>query len=75
MMASSPTRHHIPVEKARFSRCPTTKIGYATRNEAFDTAETMMQQGNVMRGCHITPYQCDECGQWHVYNRQIVFGR
>lgn len=31
-----------------------------------------MQHGRVNPGCHITPYQCDECREWHLANRVIV---
>jgi hypothetical protein len=73
-MGSSATRLRIDTAKARFSRCDSKKIGYATRAEAFDAAEILMQEGHVHAGCHITPYACDECGQWHVFNRVIIWG-
>jgi hypothetical protein len=37
-----------------------------------DAAEAMMLAGKVKRGCHITPYTCDACGEWHVGNKVIV---
>lgn len=71
-MASSPTRQSIDCEHGRFARCTSVKIGYTTRELALDAAEEMMQADMVKRGCHITPYLCDDCHEWHVYNRLIV---
>ncbi len=65
-----PTR--LKVNLKRLIRCATRKIGFATKGQALDVAELMMEQGHVSPGCHITPYECDECGQWHVSNRVIV---
>lgn len=73
-MASSPTRLSIDVEHTHLPSCGATgKCGYRSRAEALDIAESMMLQSVVMPGCHITPYHCDDCGWWHVYNRKIVF--
>lgn len=47
-------------------------MGYATYDRALDVAELMMEKGEVNPGCHITPYACDDCGEWHVANRVIV---
>lgn len=65
------TRKRINVAKDYFSRCRTLKIGYPTKGEAFDVAESMMEVGRVNPGCHITAYLCKECQQWHVWNRPI----
>ena len=48
------------------------KACYPTKLIALDAAEVMMEKGWVHPGCHITPYRCPDCGQWHVGNRQIV---
>lgn len=72
MMASSATRKHLDPAKEYLSHCTSLKIGYATRSQAFDAAELLMQEGRVNPGCHITPYECRDCGQWHVFNRPIV---
>lgn len=71
-MATTATRRHWHPERERFSRCTSRKVGYASYREAFDAADLLMEGGMVMPGCHITPYRCSECGQWHVYNRRIV---
>jgi len=71
-MATTATRLHLHPERDRFSRCTSLKIGYGSHREAFDAAEQQMEDGRVHPGCHITPYRCNECGQWHVYNRRIV---
>lgn len=70
-MASSATRQRLDVTRCR--KCLSFKIGYRTRDEALDVAERMMEQGFVKPGCHITPYHCSLCDEWHVANRQIVF--
>lgn len=71
-MASRQTRHRVDLQT--FTRtCETHKVAYATKAEALDGAERLMQMGHVLPGCHITPYVCRSCGRWHVYNRQIVF--
>lgn len=69
-MASSPTR--ASVDPSRACRCESRKVGYATYDRALDVAELMMEKGEVNPGCHITPYACDDCGEWHVANRVIV---
>ena len=70
-MASYPTRLAVNLNTAR--RCTSQKLGFATKDEALDTAERMMERGAVNPGCHITPYECRDCRQWHVYNRRIVW--
>lgn len=70
-MASSPTRGTLPNPDER-SRCPSYKASYQTYEEALDEAERLMELGRVSPGCHITPYQCDECGHWHNGNRVII---
>lgn len=71
-MASSPTRQHIRAQDPGFRKCTSMKVGYPSRAVAFDAAELMMLRGLVNPGCHITPYECAECGEWHVANRVIV---
>lgn len=55
-----------------FRRCESQKVGHATREEALTAAERMMDEGRVLPGCHITPYLCDRCDEWHNANRVIV---
>jgi len=74
-MASSPTRLSIDVEHQYLERCTTNKRGYPSKAAALDVAEQMMQDGRVRPGCHITPYECPTCGEWHVANRVIVVVR
>lgn len=64
------TRRHLDL--TRVARCPSMKTGWATYEQALATADLMMLEGKVNPGCHITPYRCDECGEFHVYNRVIV---
>lgn len=71
-MASRPTRFRVPIAKARFSQCSSRKINYQTKREALDAAEVVMEAGRVSPGCHIMPYICDECGDWHLTQRVIV---
>ncbi len=71
-MASRPTRQHIDVARM-IVKCETMKVGYETRAEALDGAESGMDAGKVDPGCHLTPYACELCGEWHVRNRRIVF--
>lgn len=71
-MASSPSRLHVDPRRIQV-KCVTQKHGYATREEALDGCERSMEAGKVKPGCHLTPYLCDECGEWHSYNRIIVF--
>ena len=68
-MASSPTRKHV---RKIDVRCETQKICHETKEAALDVAEMMMLQDKVEPGCHITPYECADCGFWHVANRRIV---
>lgn len=70
-MASRPTRLKIDVED--FARtCATHKVAFPSYAAALDGAERAMENGHVTPGCHITPYECQECGRWHVRNRVIV---
>jgi hypothetical protein len=55
------------------NRCTSQKTSYANYSEALTAAEQIMERGHVTRGCHITPYLCDSCDRWHVWNRPIVF--
>jgi len=71
-MASSPTRMRVYADRASSLKCLSRKVGYPTKPAALDAAERLMEQGRVDPGCHITPYLCDDCGDWHVYNRRIV---
>ena len=75
-MASSPTRLSVPLD-SDFRRCESQKIGFGSYDSALDAAERMMDAGRVDPGCHITPYLCDRCSEWHVANRVIVpqFGK
>ena len=68
-MASYRTRKRVKFYK----KCESWKMGYATRAEALDAAERAMERGQVRRGCHLMPYACDRCGEWHVANRRIVW--
>jgi hypothetical protein len=68
-MASSPTRLRVHDHD---HRCESRKACFPTKNDALDMAEVLMERGRVYPGCHITPYQCDACGWWHVGNRVIV---
>lgn len=72
-MASRATRHHVDQRSSHFRRCDSQKVGYPSYDLALSAAELMMLAGKVSQGCHITPYQCDRCGEWHVANRVIVF--
>lgn len=69
-MASSPTRLAVNPLDARL--CESRKACFRTKNEALDIAEKMMELRRVHPGCHLTPYQCCNCGRWHIYNRVIV---
>ena len=69
VMASSPTRRRM---RYVHRRCESHKVSYPTYEAALDAAERMMGKGLVEPGCHITPYECDRCGHWHVGNRVIV---
>lgn len=69
-MASTPTRKHL--NDINRHKCLSQKTCYGSRAEALDAAEEMMEKGMVWPGCHITPYECPECGGWHVFNRVIV---
>ena len=69
-MASRQTRGKVDLLRMR--RCASGKVGWVTRDEALDAAELMMLNGHVEAGCHIMPYQCETCRQWHIGNRRIV---
>ena len=70
-MASRPTRQRLTPDFPY--RCPASqKACFRTKAEALDSAERMMERGHVRPGCHITPYLCQECREWHVANRVIV---
>jgi hypothetical protein len=71
-MASTPTRLRVDVNSSGFRKCESQKVGYATYAAALDAAELMMEQGKVKPGCHITPYECPDCGEHHVGNRVII---
>lgn len=71
-MGSGPTRLHLNPQKVALRRCSSMKRGYQTYDQALDAAELMMLKGDVNPGCHITPYECDECQEFHVGNRRIV---
>jgi hypothetical protein len=70
-VASHPTRQHLRVDRLAV-KCVTFKVGYATEHEAFEGAERTMLAGKVAPGCHIMPYLCADCGEWHVRNQRIV---
>ena len=70
-MASSPTRG-----RARTRRlCASGKVTFLSYADALDAAERLMELGIVEPGCHMTPYECEDCGRWHVFNRRIVWLR
>ena len=71
-MASTPTRQRVRLDRQGFRRCSSEKVGYPSYDAAYNVAEPMMLQGKVHPGCHLTPYECDECEEWHVGNRVIV---
>lgn len=75
-MASNPTRKRIRAgsdEFERLVRCTSQKVSARSYGEALSMAERMMNRGAVNPGCHITPYLCEECGEFHVWNKPIVF--
>ena len=53
-------------------RCESQKIGYASKEAALGGAEASMLKGLVQPGCHLTPYLCVQCDEWHLFNRRIV---
>ena len=71
-MASSPTRMRMSPDHVLIHRCESRKVAYRTKARALDAAEKLMEAGRVEPGCHITPYECELCGEWHVYNRRVV---
>ena len=74
-MASDPTRGLVRPGDPAYRRCLSLKVGYATYDEALLVAERMMADGRVDPGCHITPYACSFCDEWHVWNKQNVATR
>ena len=70
-MASTPTRKHLSIPRMH-GKCVTFKMGYASREDALDGCERSMDQGLVSPGCHLMPYACDQCGEWHIRNVRIV---
>lgn len=55
------------------SRCTSFKLGYVSYEAARDAAEQAMELGDVKPGCHVMPYECDECTAWHIANKLIRF--
>jgi hypothetical protein len=72
-VASRATRLSIDPVKTLLSKCDSKKIGYRTFCEALDQAEAFMRLGRVHVGCHLTPYRCAACGDYHLFNRKIEF--
>lgn len=70
VVASSPTRLTLDPDDA--CKCESRKMGFDTAEAAHSIVEKMMEQGHVERGCHLTPYECRDCGEWHIYNRVVV---
>lgn len=66
------TRQHFDVARFEFA-CATGKQCYQDYAKAHNAAEAMMEHGRVNPGCHQTPYECRECGYWHIFNRVVVF--
>lgn len=71
-MSSSPTRLAVNINSAKHRMCESQKYCFGTKDDALDGAERLMELDKVKPGCHITPYLCDDCGNWHVFNRVIV---
>lgn len=71
-MASTPTRGKVRERSGFFRKCVSQKVGYATHDEAWTAAEAAMEAGRVSPGCHLTPYECGDCQDWHIRNRVIV---
>lgn len=67
------TRQKVRTTGRYFRRCQSEKFGYGTKAEALDAAERAMLLDKVLPGCHLTPYFCLSCREWHVANRKIVF--
>ena len=72
-MSSTPTRQRLPADVIAMQRCPSLKVGYATKAEADRAVDPAMLAGMVMPGCHLFSYPCRECGFWHLANRKITF--
>ena len=70
-MASTQTRARL--DPRRVVTCRSGKRSYDTYADAFDAAELQMLRGIVKPGCHITPYQCEDCRRFHLCNRVIVY--
>lgn len=71
-MASRPTRRRVYPREVGFRKCTSQKVGYSTKVEALDAAELQMLEGKVQPGCHIVPYLCRVCHEWHTANRVLV---
>lgn len=72
-MASHPTRLRLHSREPDVTyRCVSGKVGYPTKDRAWDAAEAMMARGQVDPGCHIHHWQCPTCGAWHIGNKVIV---
>lgn len=71
-MASSATRKRLRVDRD-LSKCESRKLGLKSKRDAIDHAESLMEKGFVNAGCHLTPYKCEICGDWHIFNRKIRF--
>ena len=55
-MASSPTRRQLDPDNIAMNRCPSMKVGYATKAKADAAVEPAMRAGVVMPGCHLFSY-------------------
>lgn len=71
-MASRPSRQKVHLRFLGARRCVSEKVGYDSYEAALQAAELMMLQDKAAPGCHITPYRCQECPEWHVYTKRIV---
>lgn len=69
-MASDDTLRVRPFNTVR---CVSKKLPFLTHEDAHQFSEYLMRKEVVKPGCHITPYECQHCGWWHVYNRKITF--
>lgn len=70
-MASRPTRGKIDTRRFEFL-CESGKVAYDTRDDALTGADTAMMADLVKPGCHLMPYECEDCGRWHVRNQRII---
>ena len=71
-MASQPTRQKLDPDRIH-RRCESQKVCHRTRADALDAAESQMERGEVEPGCHLMPYECPQCGYWHLGNQRIVW--